>query len=192
VEVKRGSGQGLWHPHVHVLLVCSGWLDWGAVQRAWVKASNGESKHARVVQLTADQRRDKGLYGGDDERYRAQLSHDLTEIIKYPLKFPEEPTAEVFEVALQLKRQHMLRPFGNLYDVPVDESLLDPPLNWDELQWIDRWFRYCVADGAYREQAAALGELSRLHGEQQDAMQAVSRPGGRMWPLESNGQGGRT
>ncbi len=153
IEVKECErpNEGMWHVHVHVLLVVDGRPDYSAIDQAWVKASAGESEYARTVPLYAEKRRMKGLYARGSEAFRLQLGRDLAEVIKYPLKPPDIDSVDVFEWAALLKGKRLLRPFGCLVGVDVPESLVDEPLKWDELEWLDRWFCYSTTERAYCE-----------------------------------------
>lgn len=142
VEVKRGSGSGLWHPHAHSLWLCDRLPDVSLIRSEW-KDVTGDSCNVDVVPLRC----------GDIPAVLDDASHDLLvgdlcEVFKYPMKFGEMSLEDQYSAALSLAGRRLLRSFGCLYGVREVESLLDEPLTAADEPYVEMMFRYI--GGKYR------------------------------------------
>lgn len=124
VEVtNRGNG---WHPHVHMLALCSSRPSEAALQEEWLEVT-GDSF---VVDVTEG-------YGDPVESFM--------EVFKYAVKFSDLSPAQNWHAAQLLKGRRLINPFGCLWGVKVPESLLDEPL--DDLPYFERFYRF--VNGCY-------------------------------------------
>lgn len=105
IEIKRGSGSGLWHPHVHMLaLVPVGhYFDFRACKREWLSWT-GDSDVLNVEPLTLN---DEGSY-----------SSSMREVFKYTTSFKKSDMSDVdrFFVHAHLKGRRLFGNFGLLRD----------------------------------------------------------------------------
>jgi hypothetical protein len=160
IETKRGKGSGEWHPHYHGVWLCDREamenpaarypIDTTALGKAWLEVTGGLGKWTHVDRLHSDRLRRGGVT--DAEGVQSALVNDLCEVIKYAVKFEgTELARDYWEAADVLRGKTLLRSFGCLHGVKVPEDLRDEPLNWEELEYIERYFRYRL--GEYQEAA---------------------------------------
>lgn len=144
-EVKRGSGSGLWHEHLHIAVLC-------------------ERLHSMTVRAFQEDLSDewRALTGDSfvvDLRpfhyVRAclpatvdNLCCDLVEVFKYCVKLNDLAHADRWHAHQQLHGAHMLRAFGCLFGVEVPADLLDDPITAEDLPFIEWFYRY--RDGRYQ------------------------------------------
>ena len=114
VEVKRGKGSGLWHPHVHMLaLVPAGHrFDFRACKREWLSWT-GDSDVLNVAALTLN---DEGSY-----------SSSMREVFKYTTSFKASDMSDVdrFYTHAHLKGRRLFGNFGLLRDPSLVVDLDD-------------------------------------------------------------------
>lgn len=130
IEFKRGSGSGLWHPHIHCLVLAKHSIDQNKLRSEW-KEFTGDS-HIVDVQ----------------ECYGDSIVDSFCEVFKYALKFGDlslEDNVQAFE---DLSGKRLTGAFGLFYGVKVPDSLLDSEIEDADLPFIDRF--YTFGCGAYR------------------------------------------
>jgi hypothetical protein len=144
IEIKRGKGSGLWHPHLHAVVASEcdlgdpetedeeGGRRWAALSAEWWDLT-GDSK---VVDVRAIKNPD-------------EPGRDLTEVFKYALKFADLDLPDNLHAFEVLFGRRLVRSFGNFWGVQVPESLLDEPLAPD-LPFIEILYRY-AGEGLYRQ-----------------------------------------
>lgn len=110
IEVKRGSGSGLWHPHVHmVALVPRGhYFDFKACKAEWLRWT-GDSDVLNIKPLTVDA--------------AGSCASSLKEVFKYTTSFkPGDLSAvERFYISAVLKGRRLFGNFGALRDPAADD-----------------------------------------------------------------------
>lgn len=110
IEVKRGSGSGLWHPHAHmVALVPSGhFFDYSALKAEWLRWT-GDSDVLNVTRMRRDAR---GSYASA-----------LREVFKYTTSFKpgDMSPVERFVIHASLKGRRLFGNFGALRDPCADD-----------------------------------------------------------------------
>ena len=111
VEFKRGKNSGLWHPHMHMIWLCSEAPDAHQLSREW-EALTGDSFIVDV----------RPMYGEID---------GFLETFKYALKFSDLPLADNWEAFQKLKGKRLINSFGVLRGVEVPEDLTDDDLDED-------------------------------------------------------------
>lgn len=126
VEVKRGAGSGLWHPHIHGLGLGERAPDESALAAEWLEIS-GDSYEVDVRPV------------GDTVK-------DLCEVFKYALKFSSLSLADNWDAFRTLQGKRLMFPWGCLFGVQVPEELTDELLP-EELPYVELFFRY--VQGAY-------------------------------------------
>lgn len=122
-EFKRGSGSGLWHPHMHAVWLHDAPLDSRVLSQQWHDIT-GDSF---IVDITPFYDQENVVTG-------------FLEVFKYAMKFSDmslEDNWEGFEV---LGGKRLIASFGAFRGLRVPEDLLDEPL--DELPYIEHFYRY--------------------------------------------------
>lgn len=107
IEVKRGKGSGLWHPHVHMVWICEVAPDAVKLSHEWL-ALTGDSY---IVDIR--------------ECYGDSLVDSFLEVFKYALKFSDMSFSDNWLAYQILKGKRLIDSFGCLKGVEVSESLLD-------------------------------------------------------------------
>lgn len=103
VEVKRGEGSGLWHPHLHCLCLLSRWVDHGKMKAEWEQRTGG----SYVVDIRCLSRR------------RSMLKQ-LCEVLKYAVKFADQPGPDSAETWRVLRGVRLFQSWGCLYGIKVE------------------------------------------------------------------------
>lgn len=141
VEVKRGSRSGLWHPHVHGLLL--------ADPSALAVEGTGN-----VGPLSGEWHRTTGDSFIVDVRPIGDSPEDFAEVFKYALKFGDLSFADNLEADYLLRGTRLVRSFGCLRGVEVPEQLTDDALG-DHLPWVSYLYRHQF--GAYTMVRSRIG-----------------------------------
>ncbi|HWI05741.1 MAG TPA: hypothetical protein VNT52_18180 [Acidimicrobiales bacterium] len=138
-EVKRGDGSGMWHVHVHGILLAMSQPDAGQLANEWRRLT-GDSfiVHVEPFHYIRD-----GLPATLEN-----LAGDFIEVFKYAVKLTEMSFADNWTAQCELQRVRMLRAFGCLFNVQVPADLLDDELEQEDLAFVDLFYRY--ADSGYR------------------------------------------
>lgn len=127
-EFKRGKGSGLWHPHVHMIVLCETAIDPVKIKREWENIT-GDSFMLDVRPFKVGQDSAEGFM----------------EVFKYAVKFSELSLADNWEVFQLLRGSRLLFSLGVFRGVQIPESLTDEPL--DSLPYFDLFYRYVAGSG---------------------------------------------
>jgi hypothetical protein len=119
IEVKRGTGSGHWHPHLHIVC-CGGFIDQRKLSDAWLKAT------------------------GDSHRVKIERAHDSTAAGSYAGKYATKGwTAEVtrdldscVECILALRGRRLCLTFGGWVGVDLEDDG-DVPADWRRVGRLD-------------------------------------------------------
>lgn len=128
-EIKRGSGSGLWHPHLHMIALAEIAPDAFELAKEW-KNITGDSF---IVHVTPIDQEDP-ISG-------------FMEVFKYAVKFSDQPPADTVHAWLTLATKRLLGSSGCFRGVVVPESLLDDPDGLGELPYITLFYRYLRGAG---------------------------------------------
>lgn len=116
IEIKRGRGSCLWHPHIHAMMIVDRAENVHQLQaelrREWIELTEGESCNVFVGDVHSRNE-------GDANPLRAAFA----ETFKYATKGREMTPADTYEAWMRLKGRRFVQSFGLLY--AVDESDLD-------------------------------------------------------------------
>ena len=123
-EVKRGSGSGLWHPHLHMIALAESAPCQLALAAEW-KSITGDS---HIV----------------DVRPVDQLDpvSGFIEVFKYAVKFSEQEPADTVHAWRTLAGKRLLASAGCFRAVEVPEDLLDDEEGLEGLPYVDLFYRY--------------------------------------------------
>lgn len=125
-EFKRGSRQGLWHPHVHMIWLCNEKPDQQKIRDDWERIT-GDSFMCDVREL----------------RNQDEPSADFCEVFKYALKFSDMSMADNWHGFETLSSRRMIFSFGAFYGVKVPDELTDDC--FDELPYVELLYRHSKA-----------------------------------------------
>lgn len=144
IEIKRGSGSGLWHPHAHGVWLCVHPPEANVLACEWFSIT-GDSHVVDVRPLHCNE-----LLGADLPADAWELlAGDLCEVFKYALKFADLPLEDNLHAFETLHRRRLIEAFGELRRVVVNEDLQDEPLG-EDLPYIELIARYHARESAYR------------------------------------------
>jgi len=125
-EVKRGSGSGLWHPHLHMIALAEVQPDQDKLRREWHQIT-GDSFMCDVRPITGDP------------------VEGFMEVFKYAVKFSDQEPADTVHAFQVLKGRRLLEPSGVFRGVQVPEELTDEPL--EGLPFVELFYRYVHGAG---------------------------------------------
>ena len=136
VEIKRGSGSGQWHPHIHAGWLCDQLPDQDKLRDEWHELT-GDSHQVKVSPC----------------RFAAgaapiDIAGELVEILKYAVKLSDTSPADALHVHETTRGKKLIRPFGLLHGVKLSDGCLDDPLCATDLPFIELFFNYEA--GGYR------------------------------------------
>ena len=109
-EAKRGNGSGLWHPHLHMVVLSEHSPDKFSLSAEWENIT-GDSKIVDVRPISQD-----------------DPASGFIEVFKYAVKFSDQPETDTVSAYQVLKGRRLLDCSGCFRGVVIPESLLDEPL----------------------------------------------------------------
>jgi plasmid rolling circle replication initiator protein Rep len=133
-EVKRGSGSGLWHPHVHGIWLCDEKPDQDKLSSEWLKIT-GDSFIVDVRPIN--------------------LQDPITgflEVFKYAVKFSDQPPKDTWHCYEKLSGRRLIGSFGGFRGVKPPEDLSDE-LDEDEAPYVEMIMNYF--NGKYNQSHTA-------------------------------------
>lgn len=139
-EVKRGSGSGLWHPHVHMVWLHHEDIDTKALSKEW-KWATGDSHNLDVSPIVPDP--DTG-----------SLIAGMLEVFKYALKFSDMSLDDNWHAFEKLTNKRLISSSGLLHGLQIPEKLTDDELDGPYLEMLYRF----TQGGGY------IHEWSKRHG----------------------------
>ena len=124
IEVKRGQGSGLWHPHVHMIWLCEDVPDKFRLSQEWHNIT-GDSYIVDVREF-----------------YGETIVEGFFEVFKYALKFSDMALSDNWQAFETLKGKRLVDNFGLFRGGVVPEDLTDGELE-DEpyLMMLYKFFR---------------------------------------------------
>lgn len=124
VEIKRGKGSGLWHPHHHAVWLCEQAPDVEMLRADWIGVTRDsfivDVRPFDCVQLLNANPGDLGAW--------AQMAGDFCEVFKYALKFGDMSLEDNWHAFSVLFKQRLIESFGCLRGVEIPADLRDEPL----------------------------------------------------------------
>lgn len=127
IEIKRGKNSGLWHPHVHFVVLCDylNEINFSKLSKEWHEIT-GDSF---IVDC-------RSFYSTDPD----EIIDGFLEIFKYALKFSDMSLEDNFYAYEILNKQRLVGNFGILRGVEVEENLED--FCPEDEPYIDLFFKY--------------------------------------------------
>lgn len=121
-EVKRGTGSGQWHPHLHMIALAEAMPDQVQLRAEW-QAITGDSFIVDVRLIE-----------------QADAAAGFLEVFKYAVKFSDMEPADTVDAFLTLRGKRLIASAGVFRGVVVPEQLTDEPL--EELPFVTLFYRY--------------------------------------------------
>jgi len=140
IEIKRGRGSGMWHPHAHGIWMCEGEPDATALGAEWSDIT-GDSYIVDVRPIS---------YAGEDE-----LIGGLCEVCAYVSKFSAMAPEDLWHMHTVTQGQHLRQSYGAMRwtraeSEALDSYALDTPLDGP---YVDMLYRWSEARGYVQEQS---------------------------------------
>jgi hypothetical protein len=123
-EVKRGSGSGVWHPHLHMIALAESIPDAGQLAAEW-KAITLDSHVVDVRPID-----------------QVDPASGFLEVFKYAVKFSDQPPVDTVHCFLTLRGKRLIGSAGALRGVVVPEELTDDESDLAELPFATLFYRY--------------------------------------------------
>ena len=149
-EVKVGTGSGLWHPHLHMIVLAehmdledfaSGTL--GRLSAEWQNIT-GDSFMVNVKPISQD-----------------DPASGFIEVFKYAVKFSEQEPADTVHAWSVLASKRLIGSAGLFREVEVPESLLDDLEGLEDLPYVQMFYRYLRGAG-YSLDARTMGIQEKM------------------------------
>lgn len=105
IEVKRGTGSNLWHPHIHCILLSETEIDYGKAIEEW-KSITVDSNNIHFEKVDPNSIKDA-----------------FVETFKYAMKFSEMELEDNFKAFSLLSGKHLMNSFGEYRGLKLDEEI---------------------------------------------------------------------
>jgi len=126
-EIKRGSGSGKWHPHLHMIALAESIPDQAALAAEWQNIT-GDSFIVDVRPISQE-----------------DPASGFIEVFKYAVKFSDQTPADTVHAWVTLAGKRLLGSSGCFRGVEVPEGLLDDSEGFEGLPYIQLFYRYLPA-----------------------------------------------
>ena len=128
-EIKRGSGSGEWHPHLHMIALAEsmpseGKDNLGALSAEW-KEITGDSHMVDVRPISQD-----------------DPASGFIEVFKYAVKFSDQSPADTVHAWETLAGKRLLASSGCFRGVEVPEGLLDDSEGFEGLPYVQLFYSF--------------------------------------------------
>lgn len=128
-EVKRGSGSGLWHPHLHMIALAEHQPDQLALSAEW-RNITGDSHVVDVRPISQE-----------------DPASGFIEVFKYAVKFSDQPPADTVHAWQTLSGKRLIGSAGCFRGVDVPEDLTDSAEGLEDLPFITLFYRFLRGKG---------------------------------------------
>ena len=135
-EVKRGSGSGQWHPHLHMIALAENAPDHAELAREW-KNITGDSHVVDVRPIS-----------------QVDPVSGFIEVFKYAVKFSDQEVADTVHAWETLRGLRLLASSGCFRGVEVPEQLTDEAL---DLPFVTFFYRYLRGAGYSLDRGGVSG-----------------------------------
>lgn len=128
IEVKRGSGSGLWHPHINFMCLLDRPYSQADLHGRLVGEWQSVTGNSFIVHCEQKDHHDKGAF---------------IEVLKYALKFSDMSFEDNFEAGYKLYRRRLFGTFGNFYGQGDKKlSLLEDRIDLSDAPYIALFYQY--------------------------------------------------
>jgi hypothetical protein len=157
-EIKRGSGSGLWHPHLHMIALAESMPDQAALSAEWLNIT-GDSFIVDVRPI-------------DQE----DPVSGFMEVFKYAVKFSDQPPEDTLHAWLTLKGKRLLASSGDFRGVEMPEDLMDDETALEDLPFITMFYRYLDRSYSLQHQVHCEPETVPQKGTFKPRVSAPGKP----------------
>lgn len=126
-EIKRGSGSGKWHPHLHMIALAESMPDQEQLAAEWHNIT-GDSFIVDVRPISQE-----------------DPASGFIEVFKYAVKFSDQCPADTVHAWVTLAGKRLLGSSGCFRGVEVPEGLLDDSEGFEGLPYIQLFYRFLPA-----------------------------------------------
>lgn len=123
-EIKRGSGSGLWHPHLHMIALAEHQPDASDLAAEWHNIT-GDSFIVDVRPISQE-----------------DPASGFIEVFKYAVKFSDQPPEDTVHAWSVLAGKRLLASSGCFRGVVVPDDLMDDPDGLEGLPFFTLFYRY--------------------------------------------------
>lgn len=123
-EIKRGNGSGLWHPHLHMIVLAENQPDQFELAKEWHNIT-GDSFVVDVRPISSD-----------------DPASGFIEVFKYAVKFSDQPHVDTLHSYQMLRGKRLLASSGCFRGVVEPEGLLDDCEALEGLPFVTMFYRY--------------------------------------------------
>lgn len=127
-EVKRGSGSGLWHPHLHMIALA----EVGPSQEDLAREWKGITSDSHIVDVRPIE--------------QADPVSGFLEVFKYAVKFSDQDPADTWHCFETLQAKRLIGSAGCFRGVEIPEDLTDDPDGLEGLPFATLFYRF-MRDG---------------------------------------------
>lgn len=156
-EIKRGSGSGKWHPHLHMIALSESIPDQQALASEW-HSITGDSFIVDVRPISQE-----------------DPASGFVEVFKYAVKFSDQSPADTVHAWETLAGKRLLGSSGCFRGVQVPEGLLDDSEGFEGLPYIQLFYRYIPAGYSLAKRSEGV-ELPKRPGQTAKRAKAPSIP----------------
>jgi hypothetical protein len=128
-EVKRGSGSGHWHPHIHMIALAEHSPEHGRLAAEWKSIT----LDSHVVDIRAISQVDP--------------VSGFLEVFKYAVKFSDQPPEDTVHCWRVLAFKRLIGSSGAFRGVKVPDEESDDPEGFDELPFVTLFYRFLAGRG---------------------------------------------
>lgn len=166
VEVKRGSGSGMWHPHMHCVWICDEAPDESRLRDEWHEIT-GDSWVVDVRPFHSMESAD-----GLNVATRDALGKDLCEVVKYSLKFSDMSFSDQWYASQVLRKavraMRLFGSFGRLWGLKEEKLEVDTLISEldADLKFVDMLWDWSAEARQYALTNIARGGVHVLTGEE--------------------------
>jgi hypothetical protein len=141
-EIKRGSGSGVWHPHLHMIALAEVEPNAEKLSREWHEIT-GDSYIVDVRPISQE-----------------DPASGFVEVFKYAVKFSDQEPADTVHAWETLKGKRLLASSGCFRGVEVPDELTDDCSDLEGLPYMDLLYRHTKA--GYSLQGTTYGHQESI------------------------------
>ena len=160
-EIKRGSGSGVWHPHLHMIALAECEPSAELLSREWHEIT-GDSFIVDVRPISQD-----------------DPVSGFIEVFKYAVKFSDQEPADTVHAWETLRGKRLLASAGCFRGVEVPDELTDDCADVEGLPFMDMLYRFTRAAGYSLEQVT----------RGQDEARKAPKPARECYPMTDDRRG---
>ena len=136
-EIAHSHEKG-WHPHIHMIALIDNYIDIEKIRSEWLSIT-GDSHQVDVRKVKKK----------DHSTENTSIADAMLEVFKYAVKFSDLSLERQFEAYETLKSLRLIGSFGLLHGVQLPDTLLDDLTDFENLPYLEMYYRFNGRKGAY-------------------------------------------